>query len=52
VILNKYGSKNISFTILMALVLVPLFFINARNSHDWGGDFAMYIMQAINIVDY
>ncbi len=35
----------------MALALIPLFFINARNSHDWGGDFAMYIMQAINIVD-
>lgn len=35
---------------LMAAMLLPLFFINVRDSHDWGGDFAMYIMQASNIV--
>ncbi len=35
---------------MMALLLLPLFFINVRDSHDWGGDFAMYIMQAGNIV--
>ena len=42
--------KNL-FTLLIALLLVPLFFINVSDSHDWGGDFAMYIMQAHNIVD-
>ena len=35
---------------LMAIMMLPLFFINVRTSHDWGGDFAMYIMQAENIV--
>ena len=35
----------------MAILLLPLFFINARTSHDWGGDFAGYIMQAKNIVE-
>jgi 4-amino-4-deoxy-L-arabinose transferase-like glycosyltransferase len=30
---------------------MPLFFINVRNSHDWGGDFAQYIHQAINITE-
>jgi hypothetical protein len=33
----------------MAVLLLPLFFINVKSSHDWGGDFAMYIMQAKNI---
>jgi len=36
--------------IILALLLVPVFFVNNRDSHDWGGDFAMYIMQAGNIV--
>ncbi len=34
----------------MAVLLLPLFFINVKSSHDWGGDFAGYIMQAENIV--
>lgn len=29
---------------------LPLLFINMRNSHDWGGDFALYLQQAENIV--
>ena len=39
------------FIWLMAVMMLPLFFINVRTSHDWGGDFAMYIMQAENIVN-
>ncbi|MCK5338558.1 MAG: hypothetical protein KAJ50_07095, partial [Bacteroidales bacterium] len=39
------------FIWLMAVMMLPLFFINVRSSHDWGGDFAMYIMQAENIVN-
>lgn len=31
------------------LLLVPSYFINNGTSHDWGGDFAMYISQAENI---
>ncbi len=44
-----YNRKS-RFIWLMAVMLLPLFFINMRASHDWGGDFAMYIMQAENIV--
>lgn len=33
------------------ILLVPLFFINIRNSHDWGDDFAQYIHQAQNILN-
>ena len=35
----------------MAIMLIPLFFINVRSSHDWGGDFAMYILQTKNITE-
>jgi hypothetical protein len=35
---------------VLILFLVPLFFINIRSSHDWGDDFAQYILQAENIV--
>lgn len=34
----------------IALLSFPLFFINVRDSHDWGDDFAGYIHQAENIV--
>ena len=44
-----FGKQN-RFAFFMAIMLLPLFFINVRDSHDWGGDFAMYIMQAENIV--
>ncbi len=45
-----YNRKS-RFIWLVAIMLVPLFFINVRSSHDWGGDFAMYIMQAKHIVE-
>lgn len=35
----------------MAILLVPLFFINVKDSHDWGDDFAQYLIQARNIVE-
>ncbi len=37
--------------ILAILLLIPLYFINHRDSHDWGGDFAQYIHQAIHIAE-
>lgn len=33
------------------LLLVPLFFLNIRDSHDWGDDFAQYILQAKNLAE-
>ncbi len=38
-------------TLLCLLLLLPSFFINNADSHDWGGDFALYITQAQNIVE-
>lgn len=48
--MQRLITKKNSFILLMALALIPLFFVNVKSSHDWGGDFAMYIMQAKNIV--
>lgn len=36
---------------LCVILLLPLLFINVPDFHDWGGDFAMYIIQAINLVE-
>ncbi len=34
----------------VVLLLLPLAFININNKHDWGDDFAQYILQAKHIV--
>ena len=34
---------------IVALLCLPVFFINIKSSHDWGDDFAEYIHQAKNI---
>ena len=47
---NKFLSR-FGIYILAGLLCLPLFFINVKDSHDWGGDFAMYIMQSGNIVE-
>ncbi len=39
------------YLILCPLFCLPLFFINVKDSHDWGDDFAQYILQAKNIVE-
>lgn len=49
--IKKLFNRRNRFIWFMAIILLPLFFINVRSSHDWGGDFAMYIMQAKNIVE-
>ncbi|NTW34442.1 MAG: hypothetical protein HGB12_17785, partial [Bacteroidetes bacterium] len=36
---------------IITLLSIPLLFINIKNSHDWGDDFASYIHQAKNICE-
>jgi hypothetical protein len=43
--------KRISGFYLVMLICIPLLFINVRNSHDWGCDFAQYIHQAKNLIE-
>jgi len=37
-------------SVLLLIVLSALLFINIRNGHDWGDDFAQYLIQAANII--
>ena len=36
---------------LPLLILVPLLFLSIPNAHDWGDDFAQYLMQGRNLVE-
>lgn len=47
--LRKRSSTTLVWTVLTVVLLLPLAFINIRDSHDWGDDFAMYLMEAKNI---
>ncbi len=44
--------KNIRDYLALGLILLPLLWINHRETHDWGGDFAQYIQQAINLAEF
>jgi hypothetical protein len=39
---------------LIAVILccIPVFFLNMKDSHDWGDDFAQYLLQARNILEH
>lgn len=41
--------KGVIQNLCMFILLCPLLFLNIKNSHDWGDDFAQYIHQAKNI---
>jgi hypothetical protein len=42
--------RHSTLLLLTALCCFPLFFLNVKDSHDWGDDFAQYLMQAENVV--
>jgi len=48
---EKKSERNI-YLLLCIIFCIPLFFINVKSSHDWGDDFAQYILQAKNIVEH
>jgi len=48
--MKTWLQDNRRFLFLVCLCLLPLFFINVRDSHDWGDDFAQYLLQAENMV--
>jgi 4-amino-4-deoxy-L-arabinose transferase-like glycosyltransferase len=47
----KFLKKNFS-SIAIIICCLPVFFLNIKNSHDWGDDFAQYLLQARNIVEH
>jgi uncharacterized membrane protein len=40
------------FRFILLVLTVPLLFINIKSTHDWGDDFAQYLIQARNIVEH
>jgi hypothetical protein len=38
--------------LFIAVICLPVFFLNIKSSHDWGDDFAQYIHQAKNIIEH
>jgi hypothetical protein len=36
----------------LAVFLLPLFYLNVKDSHDWGDDFAQYFIQARNLLEH
>ncbi len=47
----KYVIKHIKYHIIFIIIFSSVLFININKTHDWGGDFAMYLTQAKNIVE-
>ncbi len=45
---TRLRNRIIELTVLTALLL-PLFCLNLNGTHDWGGDFARYIEQSMNL---
>lgn len=43
-------SKKLIQHLLVLLLLIPLLFVNIKDSHDWGDDFAQYIHQSQNLL--
>jgi hypothetical protein len=41
--------RTIYYRVLLFIFCLPLFWINCGKTHDWGDDFAQYIIQAKNI---
>ncbi len=55
---KRFSSFFLTFTTLMKharliclMLLLPIIFIGVGRSHDWGDDFAQYLLQAKNIVE-
>ena len=40
------GFKKNKYVLVLAILLIPVFFINKTNDTDWGDDFAQYIYQS------
>jgi len=48
---QKVNRRGILVCNVLIAIIGLLYILNLRNSHNWGGDFAMYIMNAQNLVN-
>ncbi len=44
--INRKKSLSLLLKLLLLLSILPLLYINVKSTHDWGDDFAQYIIQA------
>lgn len=44
-------SRNILLYLMLAILCLPLFFLNISDKHGWGDDHAQYIKEAMNIAE-
>ncbi|MBK6821315.1 MAG: hypothetical protein IPG85_17625 [Bacteroidetes bacterium] len=49
--INKLFNAKWKTTILLLVLLLPLFYLNINANHVWGDDFAQYLKQALNIAE-
>ena len=47
----KKGAFSNNYWVLLLALLFPLLFLGVWDRHDWGDDFAQYLLQAKNVVD-
>ena len=47
----KKGAFSNNYWVLLLALLFPLLFLGLWNRHDWGDDFAQYLLQAKNMVE-
>jgi hypothetical protein len=50
-ILENMMVRSVLLLVVCFAMLMPSYLVNNIDSHDWGGDFAMYIKQAQNVVE-
>ncbi|MEA3496145.1 MAG: hypothetical protein U9R42_08945 [Bacteroidota bacterium] len=48
---DLFKNERIRYLIILIIILLPLFVINVKDTHNWGDDFALYIHQTKNIVE-
>ena len=48
----SYFKKDKWYFAALFILLLPLFYINVKSTHDWGDDFAQYINEAKNIGEH
>ena len=50
--LRRFIPSSSGAYLVLAILLLPMFFIGIRDTHDWGDDFAIYIQGAQNLIHH
>ena len=50
--LSRFIPPQLKAYLVLMVVLLPMFYIGIRDTHDWGDDFAIYIQGALNLTHH